>query len=66
MKPLAEMAALEQRLGRELVGEERVQAEATLADASALVRAYGDAWPARPGSPWRRRAERNSAVPTAT
>ncbi|AIA05407.1 hypothetical protein [Streptomyces noursei] len=42
--PLADVAALEQRLGRELVGEERVQAEAALADASALVRAYGDAW----------------------
>ncbi|ANZ19948.1 hypothetical protein ACH4YO_19235 [Streptomyces noursei] len=45
MKPLADTAALEQRLGRELVGEERAQAEAALADASALVRAYGDAWP---------------------
>ncbi|MER7984229.1 hypothetical protein ABTY53_01285 [Streptomyces noursei] len=43
--PLADLAALEQRLGRELVGEERSQAEAALTDASALVRAYGDAWP---------------------
>ncbi|MGG7570380.1 hypothetical protein [Streptomyces sirii] len=45
MTPLADVAALEQRLGRSLAGEERAQAEAALADASATVRAYGDAWP---------------------
>ncbi|MGW1837078.1 hypothetical protein [Streptomyces sp. NPDC002067] len=45
MTPLADVPALEQRLGRELVGDERSQAQAALADASAAVRAYGDAWP---------------------
>ncbi|KIZ17333.1 hypothetical protein [Streptomyces natalensis] len=45
MEPLADVAALEQRLGRSLVGEERAQAEAALSDASTTVRAYGDAWP---------------------
>ncbi|KWT60603.1 hypothetical protein ADL21_18295 [Streptomyces albus subsp. albus] len=44
-QPLADIAALEKRLARELVGEERTQAETALADASAIVRAHGDAWP---------------------
>ncbi|UQI46723.1 phage Gp19/Gp15/Gp42 family protein [Streptomyces sp. HU2014] len=45
MSPLADIAALEARLGWALVGQERAQAEAALADASALVRAYGHPWP---------------------
>ncbi|WP_338932632.1 hypothetical protein WEB32_29655 [Streptomyces netropsis] len=45
MTPLADLAALEARLGRTLAGEERTQAEAALADASAQVRAHGLPWP---------------------
>ncbi|MFB7643882.1 hypothetical protein ACFC0S_03200 [Streptomyces sp. NPDC056084] len=45
MTPLAELAALEARLGRTLTGEERALAQAALADASAMVRSYGLPWP---------------------
>ncbi|MEU7200270.1 hypothetical protein [Streptomyces sp. NPDC045470] len=45
MTPLAEITALEARMGRTLAGEERVLAQAALADASAMVRAFGLPWP---------------------
>ena len=44
MVPLADVAALEGRLGRTLTGDERTQAEAALNAASAQVRAYGLPW----------------------
>ncbi|MFE9396782.1 hypothetical protein [Streptomyces flavidovirens] len=44
MIPLADVAALEARLGRTLTGDERTQAEAALVAASAQVRAYGLPW----------------------
>ncbi|WP_172384859.1 hypothetical protein [Streptomyces sp. MNP-20] len=45
MMPLADVAALEARLGRTLAGQERTQAEAALTDASTQVRAHGLPWP---------------------
>lgn len=43
--PLADVTALEARLGRTLDAAEIPMAEAALSDASALVRAYGLPWP---------------------
>ncbi|MFD9813988.1 hypothetical protein [Streptomyces sp. NPDC059080] len=43
--PLASIEQLTARLGYRLDEAERVMAEAALADASALVRAYGLPWP---------------------
>lgn len=43
--PLADVAALEARLGRELAGAERTTAERALSDASAVVRTFGLPWP---------------------
>ena len=43
--PLADVSALEARLGETLTGTERTRAEAALSDASALVRVYGIPWP---------------------
>ena len=43
--PLADVSALEARLGETLTGTERARAEAALSDASALVRVYGLPWP---------------------
>ena len=51
MEPLATLEELTARLGYRLEGDERVMAEAALADASALVRAYGLPWPSREKAP---------------
>ncbi|MFD5392757.1 hypothetical protein ACFWJW_00645 [Streptomyces sp. NPDC127097] len=44
-QPLASVEELTARLGYRLDDEERVMAEAALADISAMVRAYGLPWP---------------------
>ncbi|WP_194117753.1 hypothetical protein [Streptomyces hoynatensis] len=44
VEPLATIPELEARLGYTLTGAELAQAQAALADASALVRYYGAAW----------------------
>ncbi|WP_030981221.1 hypothetical protein [Streptomyces sp. NRRL S-1813] len=50
-EPLASVEELTARLGYPLEGEERVMAEAALADVSATVRAYGLPWPTRAMAP---------------
>ncbi|RKN09646.1 hypothetical protein [Streptomyces radicis] len=45
VQPLASLEQLTERLGYRLTDPERVMAAAALADASALVRAYGAPWP---------------------